>query len=309
MADGQKKEVFCNIGTPEEAAAIADVVTAVQQEERENLKPITMSGEISDPPRSRKAIKAEVNAEAQAVADRWLKNAEGCIEPSKEDVFNSARMYLGLKHCVEEEQADAVSVDCIMMFYTTDLSVYPCMSHSQMCDDGLTGTCESDIDSTLTQLAIRYLTGRAGFISDPVIDTATNQIIYAHCSAATKWFGPDSAPSPYFLRSHSEDHNSTSIQTIMPVGETVTTVKMDIETHSMALHTAKAVGNVTEEKGCRTKLAGEVPDAQVLLDNWDTDVFSWHKVTFYGDYRKDFLNLAKLYSMKTIQEDRLNPGC
>ena len=54
--------------TPEEAAAIADVVTAVQQEERENLKPITMSGEISDPPRSRKAIKAEVSAEAQAVA-------------------------------------------------------------------------------------------------------------------------------------------------------------------------------------------------------------------------------------------------
>ena len=54
--------------TPEEAAAIADVVTAVQQEERENLKPITMSGEISDPPKSRKAIKAEVNAQAQAVA-------------------------------------------------------------------------------------------------------------------------------------------------------------------------------------------------------------------------------------------------
>lgn len=53
--------------TPEEAAAIADVVTAVQQEERENLKPITMSGEISDPPKSRKAIKAEVNAQAQAV--------------------------------------------------------------------------------------------------------------------------------------------------------------------------------------------------------------------------------------------------
>ena len=44
------------------------MVTAVQQEERENLKPITMSGEISDPPKSRKTIKAEVSAEAQAVA-------------------------------------------------------------------------------------------------------------------------------------------------------------------------------------------------------------------------------------------------
>ena len=55
--------------TPEEAAAIADVVTAVQQEERESLKPITMSGEISDPPKGRKAIKAEVDAQAQAVAE------------------------------------------------------------------------------------------------------------------------------------------------------------------------------------------------------------------------------------------------
>ena len=55
--------------TPEEAATIAGVVAAVQQEERENLKPIAMSGEISDPPKSRKTIKAEVSAEAQAVAE------------------------------------------------------------------------------------------------------------------------------------------------------------------------------------------------------------------------------------------------
>ena len=65
--------------TPEEAAAIADVVTAVQQEERENLKPITMSGEISDPPRSRKAIKAEVSAEAQAVAEAIVAEAQRLV--------------------------------------------------------------------------------------------------------------------------------------------------------------------------------------------------------------------------------------
>lgn len=54
--------------TPEEAANIAGVVLAVQQEEREHLKPVSVSGEISDPPKSKKAIKAEVEAEAQAVA-------------------------------------------------------------------------------------------------------------------------------------------------------------------------------------------------------------------------------------------------
>lgn len=243
-------------------------------------------------------------AEARQLAEEWIRDAQGVIEPSEEDVFQSAKMYLALKKCVDEEEADAVSVDCIMMFYTTELSVYPCMSHSKMCDEGLIGTCESDIDSTLTQLAIRFMSGRAGFISDPVIDTATNQIIYAHCSAATRWYGDDSPKQPYFLRSHAEDHKSTSIQTIMPIHDTVTTVKIDIEHHAMAIHTAMAVGNVNEEKGCRTKLAAEVPDAQQLLDNWDTDVFSWHKVTFYGDYRRDFLNFARLYDLSVIQEDR-----
>ena len=54
--------------TPEEAASIAGVVLAVQQEEREHLKPVSVSGEISDPPKGKKAVKAEVEAEAQAVA-------------------------------------------------------------------------------------------------------------------------------------------------------------------------------------------------------------------------------------------------
>ena len=90
----------------------------------------------------------------------------------------------------------------------------------------------------------------------------------------------------------------------MPIGQTVTTAKIDIAHHAMALHTAKAVGNVSEEKGCRTKLAAEVPDARLLLDNWDADIFSWHKVTFYGDHRRELLDIAKLYDMKVIQEDR-----
>jgi len=32
--------------------------------------------------------------------------------------------------------------------------------------------------------------GRPGYISDPVMDSAKRQIIYAHCVAANKAFGP-----------------------------------------------------------------------------------------------------------------------
>ena len=35
-----------------------------------------------------------------------------------------------------------------------------------------------------------YADGQPGYISDPVIDTSKNQIIYAHCVAPSKVFGP-----------------------------------------------------------------------------------------------------------------------
>ena len=47
-------------------------------------------------------------------------------------------------------------------------------------------------------VAVTTLTeGRPGYISDPVIDTSKRQIIYAHCVASNKAFGPKGAANPY----------------------------------------------------------------------------------------------------------------
>ena len=54
----------------------------------------------------------------------------------------------------------------------------------------------------------------------------------------------------------------------MPVGDMVTTVKFNIMTNATAIHNGVAVGYVNDPKGCRTKFAVEVPDAQRLLGNW-----------------------------------------
>jgi len=40
---------------------------------------------------------------------------------------------------------------------------------------------------------------------------------------------------------------------------------------------------VNDDKVCRTKLAAEV-DAEKILNNYHFEIFSWHRVTFYGDY-------------------------
>ena len=83
------------------------------------------------------------------------------------------------------------------------------------------GACEADLESSISMLLMTYLVGRPGFISDPVIDTAKNQIIYAHCVAPTRVFGPNGPGNPYHIRNHSEDRKGAVVRSLLPLGITV----------------------------------------------------------------------------------------
>jgi len=241
--------------------------------------------------------------DARKYQQQWMDEAIKVVEPDAEEILKSARMYLALKAAIKDANADSVTVDCLGLYYADKLPAYPCLSFFQLNNEGSTGVCEADVDSTLSQLMLRYLTGRPGYVSDPVIDTAANQIVYAHCVATNRVFGPDGARNPYIIRSHAEDGKGASVQSLMPLGETVTTIKINPRGKCFAIHNGRTVGNVNDEKGCRTKLAAEV-DAQTLMDNYRFDLFGWHRVTCYGDYRKACLNLARLYGFDIHEEDR-----
>jgi L-fucose isomerase-like protein len=242
--------------------------------------------------------------EAIKWAEKWISEALRVVEPSRDEIIKSARMYLALKSILTDNNAQAVTVDCLGLFYTGKLPAYPCLSHFQMNNEGLTGVCEADLDSTLTQLLIRYLNGTPGYVSDPVIDTASNQVIYAHCVANNRVFGPNSLPNPYIIRSHAEDGEGASIQSIMPLGKIVTTIKVNTTEKAMAIHQGRAVANVEEEKACRTKLAVET-DAKTILENWNKKFnFGWHRVSFYGDIREEVVQLSSLLGLEVFEEDR-----
>ncbi|MEJ5250941.1 MAG: hypothetical protein HPY54_10845 [Chthonomonadetes bacterium] len=241
-------------------------------------------------------------AEAARWADLWIKQAKKVVEPSREEIIKSGKMYLALAQAAADKRADAVTMDCLGMFYSGRVTAYPCLSHFQMNNDGGTGVCEADLNSTCTQLMMRYLTGRPGYVSDPVIDTSRGWIIYAHCVASNRVFGPQGKANPYIIRSHAEDAKGASVQSLMPIGETVTTLEIDVMGKRMVIHTGKTVANVDDPKACRTKLAAKT-DAQNILNEWD---MGWHRVTVYGDWRRQAINLARLYGLTVNEEDK--PG-
>jgi hypothetical protein len=240
-------------------------------------------------------------AQARRQAETWMREAEKVVEPSREEIQKSASMYQALQALMKQHQAQAIAVDCLGLFYTGKLPAYPCLGFFQLNNDGLVGACEGDLPSTVSMLLFTYLAGRPGMISDPVIDTSKNQIIYAHCVAPSKVYGPAGPTNPYQIRSHSEDRKGAAIRALLPLGEMTTTIEVDASKNELILHQAKTVENIDEDKACRTKLAAEVKgDIQKLLSEWDR--WGWHRVTCYGDQRQIVEVAAGLLGMKVTVE-------
>ena len=251
--------------------------------------------------------------EAEIIADKWIKNALRVIEPPRNEIVKSAKMYLGLKMMIKDYEAEAITIDCYRRFY--EMPAYPCMAFFQLNNEGATAVCEADLSSTITQLILRYLTEeltgepRPGFVNDPVADFSKNWVIYCHCTAPSKVFGPNGPANPYIIRSHAESGNGVAVQSLMPLNEVVTAVQIHFmrEPPLMVIHRGKAVCNVDAEEGCRTKLAVEA-DAKRIFSNWNKmrgwiAPAHWHRVIVYGDWREQLKDLATLLKIEVFEED------
>ncbi|MBL7092834.1 hypothetical protein ISS22_02555 [candidate division KSB1 bacterium] len=249
-----------------------------------------------------KAYKKADPNKIEKCADRWIKEAEKVIEPPRSEIEKAAGMYLAMFDIMQKYNARAITVNCLGGIYSGKMvDAYPCMGFMQLNNDGYVGACEADQRSTITMLLMTYLAGQSGFISDPVIDTAKNQIIYAHCVAPTKAYGPDGPSNPYHIRDHSEDRRGASIRSLLPLGVMTTTLLFDHNKKQVIFHQGKSVENVDEDKACRTKLAVEVKgDVYKLLNYWDQ--WGWHRVTFFGDFKRQVYNVASLLGFEVVEE-------
>lgn len=240
--------------------------------------------------------------EARAVAEKWQSKATAVQDVSFETLENSAAMYLGMKQVLKTYDANAITMNCLGGFYGGHIHAYPCLGFHELNNEGLTGACECDTRSTAAMVAFSTMTeGRPGYISDPVIDTSKGQIIYAHCVAPSKVFGPEGMENPFSIMTHSEDRQGASVRSVLPAGYLTTTLQIDPGKQEILLHQAKSVDNDSDDRACRTKLCAEpVGDMEKLFTMWDQ--WGWHRVTFYGDLKEPAYALADTIGWKVTEE-------
>jgi hypothetical protein len=240
--------------------------------------------------------------EARALADRWERDATVVSGVSRQTLEESAAMYLAQKAVLRHHGANAITINCLGGFYGGHIHAYPCLGFHQLLNEGAVGACECDVRSTATMVAMTALTqGRPGYISDPVIDTAKRQIIYAHCVASNRPFGPQGQTNPFQILTHSEDRQGASVRSILPVGYLTTTLEVSQERKEILMHRGKAVANDPDDRACRTKLCAEpVGDLEKLFTQWDQ--WGWHRVTYYGDLKDPVYALADALGWKVVEE-------
>jgi hypothetical protein len=253
---------------------------------------------------------AEVNAawekaskeKSNEIADKWQSTAARVAGVTRKTLEASAAMYLAQKAVLANHGAKAITINCLGGFYGGHIHAYPCLGFHELLNEGLIGACECDLRSTATMVAMTALTkGRPGFISDPVIDTANRQIIYAHCVASNRVFGPDGAANPFQILTHSEDRQGASVRSTLPLGYMTTTVEFAPERKTILMHAGKATDNVLDDRACRTKLAVQPRgDMEKLFGEWDQ--WGWHRVTYYGDLQEPVSALAEAMGWKVLVE-------
>ena len=240
--------------------------------------------------------------ESADLADRWQKTAAKVEGVARDTLVTSAAMYLGQKAVLKKYGANAITINCLGGFYGGHIHAYPCLGFHELNNEGLIGACECDVRSAATMVTVTALTGgRPGYISDPVIDTADRRIIYAHCVASNKAFGPAGPTNPFEILTHSEDRQGASVRSLLPAGYMTTTLEVSPERKLILFHQGKAVGNSPDDRACRTKLAAEpVGDIERLFGEWDQ--WGWHRVTVYGDLKRPVYELADALGWKVLEE-------
>ena len=250
-----------------------------------------------------KAYEVSDITEAKKLAKQWTNGAKEVIEPDRQDIVESCRLYIGIKKVLKEENAQAITESGLCM--GTGPHPLPCLAFAQLNNEGLAGICQTDLSSAITQIMIGYLADRPGFMGHIHIDTAKNLIGISHDFSATKMDGRTGEGEPYFVRNHQGLYRSTCLNVKMKEGQKVT-VAMLVPFDRMHVFTGFIEQNIDCHRDCRTSVAVKVKDAKKLLREWVSEDYPSapvaHRVLFYGDWIEEIRDLGQILGFDVIDE-------
>ncbi len=134
-------------------------------------------------------------AQVAAVAEGLSSTLAGYSEMEPEATLGTVGAYVALDELARQESLSGMAVRCWPEFFT-DLGCSACGAMSLLSDALTPCSCEADVNGTITQLVLGWISGQPAFGSDLVaVDTAADEATLWHCGLAPlSMCDPDAQP-------------------------------------------------------------------------------------------------------------------
>jgi len=239
----------------------------------------------------------DVTDEVRMMAKEYTRGARRVRGATTDDVINGAKSYFVARKILEQEQADAITMDCLGALADSKVSL-PCLAWSRMNDEGIPAACEADLGAVASHIIVQYLFDRPGFQQDPVADTANDAIIGAHCNCPTRLNGFD-RPMEAFDLIHHHGNRDAVPRTLWRRGQRITCLDVlpgdnkDNPTR-MLISVGTVLDNVSvpPSGGCVVSVRVKFDGTQNVLT-----FPGFHQLFFYGQYQRHLAEFAQLYNL------------
>ncbi len=190
-------------------------------------------------------------------------------------------VYGAVKRLVLKYGLSAVTVKCFDLLSTVHTT--GCLALAILNAEGIYAGCEGDMPSLISMMILGEISHKPVFMCNlNRIDTAGNEMIFAHCTL------PINMPYEMSLTTHYESGIGVAIAGSIPE-EDFTIFKLSKDLKKYFAAEGKIIENRREPELCRTQI-------KVSLDNFDyflTDPIANHHLICTGNYRSSLENFFK----------------
>jgi L-fucose isomerase-like protein len=226
-------------------------------------------------------------------------------ELDQKPLNGSLSVYTALKEVAEEERLDGLAVRCWPEFFT-EMGCAACGAMS-MLSDGFAGcsplpcSCEADINGTVTQLVLQWLSDAPAFGTDLVgMDLEKDYAIIWHCGLA-----PLSMASPGY-QAHGVIHSNRKLPLLMefplkPGAVTIARLNQSTGDLRWVLGSGEILPTQTPPFSGTSGYLRFSKHASHVLDNLMKEGMEHHISLTYGDFYIPMLALARLQNLPVFE--------
>ena len=182
-------------------------------------------------------------------------------ETTERDLLDSLKIYLAINQICQENNCTCATVRCFSII--EKLKATGCLALALLNDEGIDAACEGDLQSLLSMILVRRVTGMPSFMANPSAMSKDNHTTtFAHCTV------PTTMCRRYGFRSHFESQCGLAVAGEFSPSEVYTIFKWGGEKlDRFFVEEAVSVVAPSNENLCRSQLILNFYNPEYMLNN------------------------------------------